>query len=237
MLRVGQLATRAGISVRTLHHYEKLGLIRASREEGSRYRVYDAAQVLRLQQVLHLKRLGLSLPEIDLALRGCSPEQLLRSQLERLREQIQAQNRLCECIQALLEQLRQRGPITLDSTLQLLEEMRNVEKYYSPEQLEHLRQRREAVGTERMRQVGEEWAELMSRVRAEMERGTDPTDERIRPLARKWKALVREFSGGDSGIEASLGRMYAQEEQVHGMPTGPMREMMAWLSQARSDDD
>ncbi|RDJ93554.1 MerR family transcriptional regulator, partial [Lacticaseibacillus rhamnosus] len=58
-----------------------------------------------------------------------------------------------------------------------------MEKYYTPEQLESLRQRQQQLGEERIEQAPAEWAELMALVRAEMEMGTPPTDFKVQSLA------------------------------------------------------
>ena len=61
---VKQLSKLAGVSVRTLHYYDEIGLLRPARANGNGYRHYDQAAVLRLQQILFYKELGLSLEEI-----------------------------------------------------------------------------------------------------------------------------------------------------------------------------
>ena len=72
----------------------------------------------------------------------------------------------------------------------------------------------------------------MGQVRAEIEAGTDPSTERVQALARRWTGLVNEFTGGDPGIERSVGNMWRQEETIHGIDTGQMREMIAYISGA-----
>jgi DNA-binding transcriptional MerR regulator len=61
---VKQLARLAGVSVRTLHHYDQLGLLTPSVRTGAGYRMYGTAELLRLQQILFYKELDLSLQEI-----------------------------------------------------------------------------------------------------------------------------------------------------------------------------
>jgi DNA-binding transcriptional MerR regulator len=63
-LTVKRLAKLAGVSVRTLHYYDEIGLLRPSRSAGNSYRRYDERAALRLQQILFYKELGLSLDEI-----------------------------------------------------------------------------------------------------------------------------------------------------------------------------
>ncbi|WP_426755339.1 TipAS antibiotic-recognition domain-containing protein [Myxococcus sp. Y35] len=94
------------------------------------------------------------------------------------------------------------------------------EKYYTPEQLQQLKARREALGEDAIRQVEAEWPQLIARVRAEMDKGTDPTCEPVRSLALRWRELLKAFTGGDPGIEGALTAMHQQEPGVaskHGV--------------------
>ncbi|HEU4617112.1 MAG TPA: MerR family transcriptional regulator [Gammaproteobacteria bacterium] len=62
--RVGDVAEQSGVSIRTLHHYDEIGLLRPSARSASGYRLYDDADLLRLQQILIGRELGLSLEQI-----------------------------------------------------------------------------------------------------------------------------------------------------------------------------
>src|SRR3954467_720914 len=66
-LKVGELAKRTGLTVRTLHHYDEIGRLRPSLHTESGSRLYTAGDAARLQQVLSLRALGFSLDEV----RGC----------------------------------------------------------------------------------------------------------------------------------------------------------------------
>ena len=61
---VGQVAAEVGTTVRALHHYDEVGLVRPSRRSSAGYRVYDDADVDRLRQVLTYRALGLSLEDV-----------------------------------------------------------------------------------------------------------------------------------------------------------------------------
>ncbi|MET0344493.1 MAG: MerR family transcriptional regulator [Polyangiales bacterium] len=65
---VKEIAALASVSVRTLHHYDAIGLLSPSRRTATGYRLYDDDDVLRLQQVLIQRELGLSLEQIKRAL-------------------------------------------------------------------------------------------------------------------------------------------------------------------------
>src|SRR4026209_262928 len=63
-MKVGELARRTGLTVRTLHHYDEIGLLKPSLHTDAGYRLYTAADVARLQQALSLRQLGFSLEEV-----------------------------------------------------------------------------------------------------------------------------------------------------------------------------
>jgi MerR family transcriptional regulator, thiopeptide resistance regulator len=108
------------------------------------------------------------------------------------------------------------------------------DKYFTPEQMEEIKKRGEIVGAARIREVEAEWPELIALVKAEMDKGTDPADERVQQLARRWMGLVQEFTGGDPGITQSLNTMYKQETtmQVPGMDMSAMRQAMGYINKA-----
>jgi MerR family transcriptional regulator, thiopeptide resistance regulator len=212
-LEVGALARRTGLTVRTLHHYDEIDLLRPSLRTEAGYRLYTADDLARLQQVLSLRQLGFSLEQVRDCLngRGFSPLEVIRLHLERLREQIEMQRGLCERLEALANHFRAAEKVSADEFIRTIEEMTKMEKYYTPEQLETLKKRREQVGEERMRQAPADWAELGAAVKAEMEKGTDPTDPKVLALAQRWQDLVNEFTGGDPGIEQSLRRLWEEQ--------------------------
>jgi MerR family transcriptional regulator, thiopeptide resistance regulator len=61
---VGEVAGLAGVSVRTLHHYDQIGLLAPAGRTASGYRLYDLAGLGRLRQILYYRELGFGLDEI-----------------------------------------------------------------------------------------------------------------------------------------------------------------------------
>src|SRR5262249_28935324 len=97
-LKVGELARRTGLTVRTLHHYDAIGLLKPSLHTEAGYRLYTAGDIARLQQVLSLRQLGFSLEEVRDCLDrpGFSPLEVIGLHLARLRGEIELQQKLCE---------------------------------------------------------------------------------------------------------------------------------------------
>src|SRR5947209_12945433 len=137
-LKVGELARRTGLTIRTLHHYDEIGLLKPSLHTEAGHRLYTAGDVARLQQVVSLRQLGFSLEEV----RDClhrpdfSPLEVIRLHVARLRDQIVLQQGLCERLEALAACLRTAGEVSADEFLRTIEVMTMIENYYTPEQLE-----------------------------------------------------------------------------------------------------
>src|SRR5258708_2739477 len=64
MCRVSDFAEKAGVTARTLHHYDRLGLLKPSGRTKAGYRLYGECDFSRLQQIVTLKFIGLSLKQI-----------------------------------------------------------------------------------------------------------------------------------------------------------------------------
>ena len=232
--KVGELAKATGLTVRTLHHYDEIGLLSPSHRTAAGHRMYAEGDVQRLQQIVSLRSLGFALDDVRGVLEGreLMPIQIVRMHADRLRQQIRTQQRLVERLDAVAAGLDKAEHVSADELIHLIEETTMFDKYYTPEQLDQLAARREQVGEARIAEVEAEWPRLMAEVRAEMDRGTDPSDPRVQELARRWTGLVREFTGGDPGIARSLNNLYQNEQSVMGMDVGPMREMGAYIARA-----
>jgi DNA-binding transcriptional MerR regulator len=167
---------------------------------------------------LSLRQLGFSLEESRDCLDrpGFSPLEVIGRHVARLREQIELARNLCERLEGLAEYFRPAGEVSADAFLQTIEGMTMIENYYTPEQLESLKKRREeagAAGVDIAKQGQADWADLFAELRVEMDKGTDPADPRVQALEKRRQALVDAFTGGDKGIEQSLKRLWTEQRE------------------------
>src|SRR5919199_2098982 len=230
MLKIGELARRTGLTVRTLHHYDQIGLLSpAERSEGG-HRVYGDDDVRRLYRIVSLRSLGFPLDAIAGVLdrNGVDPRAAVADHLHRLEDQIERDRALRRTLRALLDRLETEDFLTT------IEEMTMHQRYYSPEQLEQLEQRRQSLGEDAIKDVEREWGEIFATLRTEMQAGTDPADPRLRPIAERGRELVAMFTGGDQGIKQSLDQMWENEDPAklsHGMVDA---EVMAYYGKVQS---
>jgi len=236
VFKVGELAERSGLSVRTLHHYHEIGLLVPSRRTPSGHRLYGREELDRLQRIRSLKQLGFSLEEIGACLEDprYTLARTLRMHRERLDDGIEHMSRLRERL-ARLERLVEEGADSAEEILETIEVTTMIEKYYTPEQLERLAARRVELGAEAIEIVERRWTDLARRVNAAIADGLEPESPEVAGLAREWRDLTREtvagFTGGDPGFEASLDRAWKEEPDM-GAKWGMGAGVRAYMGRA-----
>jgi len=232
-MKVGELAKRTGLSIRTLHYYDEIGLLHPSKLTGSRHRLYGPGELVRLQQIKSLRQLGLSLEEIRECLDSpaFSPRAVLSLHVERLREQIEHQKRLVRLLEALMTGFDGGAVASADELIGAIEAIASIERAFTPAELSEIKARGERLGREHIERAEREWPTLIARVRAEMTRGTAPASKRLRPLAKRWRELVREFTGGNPAIERKVRAMYVNEPTLMKR-VGLDSELLAYVNRA-----
>jgi len=234
MRRIGEVAAATGLTVRTLHHYDEIGLLAPSGRSEAGYRLYADDDVRRLYRIVAFRRLGFALGEIGALLdgEGADPRAVVRAQLERLDAEAAAREALRGRLVRLLDALDGANGAAADLFLEAIEGMTMSERYYTPEQLAQLEQRRNALGEEGMRKAEADWAALIAEAEELRASGAAPTDPRTQALAARWAALVEQFTGGDAGIHASLNTMYRTEGADRASRGALSPEVFAWMGEA-----
>jgi MerR family transcriptional regulator, thiopeptide resistance regulator len=132
--KVGELATLTGLTVRTLRYYDQIGLYSPSGYSNSGYRLYNESDLSRLQQILALKELGLSLDEVKSILtdHNYSPFEIVSLQIDRLRENIRIQQKLLKELQNVSSLVEKEEPLTVEDFTKLLSLMKkNHENFFT----------------------------------------------------------------------------------------------------------
>jgi MerR family transcriptional regulator, thiopeptide resistance regulator len=205
--KIGELAAATGLTVRTLHHYDEIGLLTPSERTYAGHRLYGEGDVRRLYEIRALRDLGLPLAEIPAVLDG-NPRHVLERHLARVGQEVDRGRRL----QALLKRILDAADNASGTDyMEAIQAMTMFEKYYTPEQLEQIERRNQEIGDDRRREYEREWEELIAAARAEQEKGTDPGSARMQQIATRWRELIQAFTGGDEALLGSLKTMYEQE--------------------------
>ena len=198
LYRVGEVATLTRVSIRTLHHYDRIGVLRPSARSEAGYRLYQDADLLRLQQVLTLRYLGFPLKRIVEILGRSDFDVIASMRIQRgaLRERIAELERIETALGELVERRLATGEWTWELVIKaseavgqgLAQGVEAMETLYTPEQMKQFAELREATPQEEMAVVEEGRTALLAEVRAN--RDLDPTTPQARALAERWEALT-----------------------------------------------
>ena len=214
LYQASEFAKLAGVTVRALHHYDKLGLLRPKQRSRAGYRLYTAKDFARLEQIVVLKFLGIPLKQIR---RLLEPDARLKDVLRRQRDVLFAKrHQLDKAIAAINNAQRaldsESGPDWKLFQLIVKEfEMQNSAdwkgKYFSEDAKAKVRERQKLWSPELQAKVTQQWTELYADVEACM--GDDPASPKAQALAARWKNLVEQFTGGDPEVQKGINAMWA----------------------------
>lgn len=236
LYQVQEFAELAGITVRALHHYDRLGLLRPRRTDAG-YRLYSLRDLERLEQIVALKFLGLPLKQIKALLDRDVLElpEALRLQRRVLEEKRRLLDRAIRAIRDAEKTIHAGKPAdsaVLKGIIEVIEMQKNTDwqkQYYSDEawaKVEALPDRWSPALQER---VSQQWADLFRDVEAAL--GEDPAGEKAQALAARWLTLVEGFTGGDPDLTAGVSNLYAdrQDWPVHfQQQMAPFSNLKVW---------
>jgi DNA-binding transcriptional MerR regulator len=214
-----EFARRAGVTVRALHHYDRLGLLKPTRRTAAGYRLYTDSDFARLQQIVTLKFIGLSLKQIGDVLRADSDDlraalRLQREILEEKGRHLRRAVRAIERAERALDAGETPAPEAFAKIIEVIEMQNNTDwmmRYYSEGARKKIEERAAEMGPEAIEQSQRDWAQLIAEVNEAARAGVDPASERAQGLAARWQALIEAFTGGDAEVTAGLRKLYADQ--------------------------
>ena len=226
MLKVGELAQRSGLTVRTLHHYDAIGLLTPSGRSESGYRLYSPADVQRLHGIQALRHMGLPLAHIGELLQdvGLDAKRVLAQQLHALDVQIQQATELRGRLALMHDGLVAGAQPDMGNWLETLALMSTYGKYFSAAELKRI--------FERWPLVAHEWIALTEQVHAAMQRGLPPDADEVQRLANRWMVLMLEWMEGDMDLMDRWGHMYRHEPSAHSLNHAPSGAMIEFMERA-----
>ncbi|MEF3090601.1 MerR family transcriptional regulator [Raoultella scottii] len=227
LIQVGELAKRAGMTVRTLHHYEQTGLLTPSARSAAGYRLYDLAAVQRLHMIKALAQAGLELAAIKEHLdRGSlSLSDLLVRQIATLDTQLRTISTLRERLALLRDELGSGHEPDLESWLQTLELMKMYDRWFSPQELQTL------PFAEQDEQRNQIWQALVIEARQLMQENCPPDSPSAMALATRWMERLELDTAGRPEFLTRLNEMHAAEPQMRAQ-TGITPEVVDYITHA-----
>jgi MerR family transcriptional regulator, thiopeptide resistance regulator len=220
---VGELAGLAGVTVRTLHHYDRIGLVRPSERTPAGYRSYDVHDLDRLQQVLVYRELGFPLEEVATLLDDpdADPAAHLRRQHRLLRERLERTQAMVAAVEKEMEARQMGISLTPEERFELFgggfsdDYQAEAEQRWGDTEAWAQSQRRTSAYTK------DDWVAIKDEVTgverrfAEALRSGVPADSApAMDLAEEHRQhITRWFYDCPPQMHAGLGRLYVEDER------------------------
>ena len=211
LYHVHEFAELAGVTVKALHHYDRLGLLKPTRTDAG-YRMYADVDLERLEHILALKFLGFSLKQVRAILERTTLElaEALRWQRKAIEDTQAHLGRALQAIRAAEHAVDSGQPVDpaiLKRIIEVINVQHDIElmkRYYSDEAWERRRRYYEEG-------PAAEWQALYGEVRALI--STDPGSDQAQEVANRWLALAVRSYTGDPDVQTDSMTAWIDREQ------------------------
>ena len=219
---VGEVAAMTGVTVRALHHYDRIGLLSPSGRSSAGYRLYAPGDLDRLHQVLLYRELGFSLEDVaDLLADDADPEAHLRRQHRLLRDRLERTQQMVAAGEKEMEARAMGMSLTPEVKFEVFGE-------FDPDQYEEEVQERwgetaayaqskrstSAYTKDDWVRIKAEGEDVEARFAAALAAGVPADSEQAMDLAEEHRQQInRNFYDCPPEMHAGLGRMYVEDER------------------------
>ena len=234
---VKQLARLAGVSVRTLHYYDEIGLLKPSSVRENGYRQYGEDALLRLQQILFFREMGLNLALIGQILDtpGFDLARALQTHRKALQGEIERMQTLIHTIDSTM--MRISGEVNMNDKKLFEGFSPEKEKQYSEEAVnlwgDTARQSInlwKSYSEEKKQQIMQESNAIYTEIIANMSRGVDSAP--VQAALADWHQHMRSFYEPTPEMLRGLGEMYCDNPDFNATFTAMHPDLPAFLKQA-----
>jgi DNA-binding transcriptional MerR regulator len=214
---VGELSRLAGITVRALRHYDEIGLVRPSQRTDAGYRRYEDRDVLRLQQVLVFRELGVPLDEIGPAIdQAGDREALLRKHRGALVDKRARLDQMLAAVDEALEALEKGKTMQPVDVKKMFEGFHHEdyadearERWGNTEAYQESARRTARYGKPEWEAIRAESEGIYGRIAGQMQQGAAPADPAVQAAVEDHRLHIdRWFYPCSKQMHKGLGEMY-----------------------------
>lgn len=230
---IKEFSTLTKVSVRTLHHYDEITILKPSVRLSNGYRLYSEQDLLKLQQIVALKFFGFNLKQIKHILdQKLDVFEHLKKQKTSLLEQIKHFEQVGQMLDQLIVQAKDGKSFEWSRIIQLIgvyqmtkeltKKLDNqwMAKVFSPDQLKQFNEIGQKFSEEELDAHGKRWEQLMEKVNAH--KHEDPASAIGQQLAKEWMDLLDEVYGDYPELKDAMSLAY----KYNKIPNNPYDEKL-----------
>lgn len=240
-LRVGVVAEHLGVTVRTLHHWDEIGLAKPSVRSASGYRLYTASDIARLQRIVIYRALDLPLDQIAELIDSAGPAQLveaLEAQRDRVESQIRYLNDLKRGLTRMIDAQNHGINLTAEQQAEifgedwqpnLMEEAHN--QWGGTAQWAEFAEKAAQRSPEDWKAMTAEAKAFEQQIGTAFDQGVKPGSPEANALAEQHKEVFSKAFTISTSMQVCLGRMYANDPRFSAYYDKVRPGLASWLSQ------
>lgn len=215
-MKIGDLALKTQISIRTLHHYDELGLLKPSVRTLAGHRDYSEQDIERLYKIISLKNVGFSLEEIKsiLGISVSDFDHKIEEQLFHTEEEIKNLEKRKWCIESVQYLIGLECYQSVDMYIGLINELNIQAQYFTPEERLEIQKINYSLGRDKIRHMHTEMNHLVSELNKLIDTQTSPQDEKAIELCDRWKKLGAESISGNQELKSKIQKMFAEHPEL-----------------------
>jgi DNA-binding transcriptional MerR regulator len=239
---VSEVARLAHVTVRTLHHYDEIGLLVPSDRSRAGYRLYSDDDLARLREILLFRELGFALDAIAELLEQGPAERrtALAQQRERLVAQRAQTDAVIRAVDAALDSLDGGRPMTTEKMFEGFEEFDHAkyedearERWGDTEAFKESQRRTKRYGKPEWEAIKAEGGEILSAFAAAMAAGKRPRDPEVQAIAERHRLHIdRWFYPCSKDMHATVAAMYTQDPRFEAFYEKIAKGLAAFVSEA-----
>ncbi len=216
---IQQIARHAGVTSRTLRHYDDIGLLPPARVGANGYRYYDQASLVRLQRILLLRELGVSLPAIRDSLERSGDAPALRRQVTWLRAERDRIDRQIRAVELTLRAQTEGVAVSAEDALDGFDQSRYREEVvdrWGTQAWDRGQQWWSAMGAEDRAAFRGESADIAAAYAACRAAGAPVDGVEVQAIAERhyrWVGSAWQTASPEPAAFAGLGEMYVADER------------------------
>lgn len=217
---VMKLAKLSGVSIRTLHWYDKIGLLKPAYHGTNGYRFYGEEQLLLLQQILFFRELGFELKQIQAILKRSDFDRMsaLSSHRQVLQKNVERTKKLIKTIDRTIEHLKGIKKMN-DKEMYLgfsKEKQEEYQKYLVnrfgdkiKDSIEESRERSKNMSREFSEKTKQDWVHILDDLSKQWEKQASPETLEVQKIIRRHYEWLKQFWTPDRDSYAGMGEGYA----------------------------
>lgn len=239
-LTIGEVASLVGISVRTLHHWDSVGLVQAQGRTNGGYRAYSPTDVERIHRVLVYRELGISLTKIAALLDDPTIDEAaqLRRQRGLLEERIDRLRQMVDAVDQVLGAHATGAKLTVQQQAEIFGQRWREdwaeeahERWGDSEEWAQFEKNAAALSESdrvRMRTGGEALYSMLAEAKRS---GVRPGSDIANRLAEQHRAMVSQLFSCTHAMQVCLGQLYVRDERFNAHFQDRERGLAEWLSE------